>query len=120
MGFLPASELAAITATVTAALDLTCVIQRKHPVRDAFGSQSDGYSTLATTTCNLTQPSPALMQNYAAEIGPSESWLVRLPNGQDVQRDDQLIVGGVTMRVQIVLQPQSYSTSTRVLAATVR
>lgn len=118
-GPIPAGELTDIRAYVSASFDTACTIQRKGTTRTTEGYPVDNYTTIATTTCNLTQPPIAMMQNYANIIGPNETWLIRLAWNQDIVRDDQIIVGGVTMRVQVILNPQSYSADTRVLAAKV-
>jgi hypothetical protein len=114
---IPASELAAMQATINAALDQSCTIQRKSPTRTAEGYQVDGYTTLATSVCNVAEPTQAMMQNYATRIADEETWLLRLPYNQDIRPDDQILVAGVTMRVEIVLNPESYNTSIRVLAS---
>lgn len=120
---IPASELAALQAAAAATLDTPCVIQRNTPTKDDYGSQKDNWATIATVSCNLAQPTAGLMQNYGFLIGNQDSWLVRLPFGQDIQRNDQLIVSfGATqriLRVAAVLAPQSYATATRVLASVV-
>jgi hypothetical protein len=121
---IPANELAALQAVAAAALDTPCVIQRNTPIKDAHGSQADSWATIATVSCNLAQPTSGLMQNYGFLIGSEDSWLVRLPAGQDVRRNDQIIVGATgptqrTLRVAAALTPQSYSSSTRVLASVV-
>ena len=118
-GPLPAGELADMRATVSASFDTACTIQRKNTTRTAEGYPVDGYATIATTTCNLTQPPIAMLQNYSDLIGPNETWLIRLAWNQDVLRDDQITVSGILMRVQVVMNPQSYSCDTRVLAAKV-
>lgn len=118
-----ASELAALQAATAALFDLPCIIQRNTPMKDGHGSQTDNWATIATVSCNLAQPTAGLLQNYGFLIGSADSWLVRLPAGQDVKRDDQLIVGAGaaqrTLRVAAVLTPQSYQSATRALASVV-
>lgn len=116
-GLVPATELTALQTLVTSSLDLTCVIQRKTPTRTAEGYQIDGYATIATTVCNLAEPPTLMMQQYASRIAAEVTWQVRLPYNTDVQADDQLIVSGSTLRVEVVLNPESYNTSIRVLAS---
>lgn len=121
---IPASELAALQAAVNASLDTPCLVQRKSPVKDGYGSASDGFATTTTTTCAITQPSLQVMQNYAYLIGNLASWQVRLPVGTDVRRDDQLIVGSgatqQTVRVQAVLDLKSRALGLHVLASEIR
>ncbi len=117
---IPAHELAAMQAACAAALDTPCTIERKAPVADGYGSESDGYQPLATPLCSLSQPSAQLMQNYEYLIGDQSTWVVGLPAGQDVKNDDQIVVAGQTLRVQAVLAPRSYETRRRVLASEIR
>jgi hypothetical protein len=118
---IPSAELAAMQAQVNTALDLSCTIQRKtSPTRTAEGYQVDTYTTIATTTCNLAEPGEALLQNYAYRIANEETWLVRFPFNTSLRADDQIIVSGVTMRVEIVLNPQSYNLSLQALCSAQR
>lgn len=120
---IPANELAALQAAASAALDQTATIQRKPTplATDGYGHASDTYSDHATAVpCALAQPTAQLMQAYAAHIGTLQAWTVRFPAGTDVQRDDQVLVAGLTLRVQAALSPQSYSTCERVLATELR
>ena len=120
-GLLPQSDIDAMRATVNSSLDLTCVIQRKtSPTRTAEGYQVDNYGTIATTVCILTQPPQSMLTNNAGLIGTNEAWLVRLPWNADIRADDQVLVSGQTMHIQVVLNPQSYSMDTRCLATQLR
>src|SRR5579883_1701074 len=117
---IPSSELQAMQAASTSAMDQTCVVQRKSPTAGGFGQPVDNFSTINTTVCSVAQPTGALMQNYAYLIGSLDSWLVRLPYGTDVKPDDQLVIDGVTMRVQVILDPLSYPIDVRLLASAIR
>lgn len=120
-GMLDPRQLAALQAAATALLDIPgCVIQRRAPESDGLGSQTDNWTTVATLACGLAKPSAQIMQQYAARIGAQQAWTVRLPAGTDVRVDDQLVVSGLTLRVQAALNPASYSVSQRVLASEVR
>lgn len=117
---IPASELTAMQATVNSALDKTIVIKRATASSDGAGGQSLSWSTIATVSGNLAQPSGALLQNYDFLVGSESTWKVRLASGTDVKENDELVVGGLTLRVQVILQPQSYSTAVNLLAAEVQ
>lgn len=126
---IPASELAAMQAAALIAMDQTCRIQRKSPVRDAYGSQTDNFTTVSQPTygtgptpCMVTQPSSQVMQNYDYLIGTLSAWVVRLPSTANVQRDDQinLISSGQNLRVQAVLDLRSRLIDIHVLVSEIR
>ena len=123
---IPASELAVMQAAAITTLDQVCAIQRKHPISDGYGSKSDNFQTVtqptygATSPCSVGQPSSQIMQNYNYLIGAMSSWVVRLPATADVQRDDLIVVGGQSLRVQIVLDLRSRLIDKHVLVSEIR
>lgn len=116
---LSASDLAAMQAVASSALDTACTIQRKTRTPDGTGHYSETLTTIATVQCNLSQPTAGQMQNYGYKIGALATWQVRVPTGTNVEEDDLLTINGQTIVVQVVLQPQSYQTSMRLLASQV-
>lgn len=115
------AELAALQATANSAGDQTITIQRATKTPDGAGGSSLAYNTVATVTGNLAQPSGQLMQNYDYLIGTTSTWMVRMPVGTNVKEGDRLeVTDGQTLLVQVVLQPQSYQTSLRLLASEVQ
>lgn len=115
------AELQALQAVATSALDVSITIQRATPTSDGAGGQSLTWNTVATVNGNLAQPSGQLMQNYDFLIGTTSTWMVRMPVGTNVKENDRLQVsGGQTLKVQVILQPQSYQTALRLLAAEVQ
>ena len=126
---IPATELAAMQAAAITAMDQTCTIARKSPVRDAYGSQSDNFTTLSQTTygtgpvpCSVTQPSSQVMQNYDYLIGTLSAWVVRLPATSTIARDDQVTLtsSGQKLRVQTVLDLRSRLIDMHVLVSEIR
>lgn len=118
---LSAAMLAAMQATANASLDVSVTIKRNTAgVSDGAGGSSEVDTTIATVNGNLAQPSGQLMQNYDYLIGTTTTWMVRLPVGTNVLENDILLVGSLKLRVQAILQPQSYQTSLRLLAAEVQ
>lgn len=113
-----ASEMAQIQADVEAvALDKTCQIQRPPTTPNSRGVPDSNYTTVATVTCGMQQPTSTHLANYDYIIGALATWLVRLPVNVDVKPQDRLLVEGQELTVQVVLTPQSYSTLTSVLAS---
>lgn len=118
---LSASQLAAMQAIANAALDQSITIKRNTGgVSDGAGGKSEADTIITTVNGNLAQPSGQLMQNYDYLIGTTATWMVRVPVGTNVLENDLLFVGGQKLRVQVILQPQSYQTSMRLLAAEVQ
>lgn len=114
-----ASELAQIQADVAAAaLDKTCQIQRlPASTPTSRGVPSGSYTTIATVACAMRQPTSTHLQNYAYMIEALAAWLVHLPIGTDVRAQDQIVVEGQTLTVQVLLTPQSYPALLSVIAA---
>lgn len=121
MNAISAAELALIQADmVSAVCDKSCIIQRSTNVKDGAGSQSEAYSTIATTVAGISQPTAGQLQNYAYIIGSLAAWQVRLPMTTDVQERDYLIINGQTMEVQVLLDPHSYPGILPVLASEIK
>lgn len=114
---LSSAQLAATQATANAALDKSITVKRVVRVQGSDGHYSESWSTLETVNGNLSQPTGTQMQNYNYLVGPLNTWQVRLPAGTTVAENDRLVIGSQTLRVQVVLQPQSYQTSLRLLAS---
>ena len=114
------AELQAMQATATSAMDESITIQRATPTSDGAGGSSLAWATVATVNGNLAQPSGQLMQNYDYLVGTTSTWMVRVPVGTNVKENDRLVTDGQTLRVQVILQPQSYQTAMRLLAAEVQ
>jgi hypothetical protein len=120
-GLLSDSELASIRSDVAAAAcDTPCTIQRKTATKDAFGTETETWATIASVNVGMRQPSAGQLANYAFLIGSLAAWQVNMPVGTDVKHQDHLIIGGVTMVVQVDLSPQSYNALTTVLATEIR
>ncbi len=118
---LEAREITAMQAVVTASMDLDCTIQRRPQSSDAYGSPGTGtYSTIATCKAGMKQPNATLLQNYAYLIAAKSTWQVRLPEGQDVQHQDLLLIGTDKLEVQVILQPRSFSLAVNLLASEVK
>ncbi len=122
-GLIPTAELAAMAALAASSLDISgCQVQRiPSPLtQTAGGHASADYATIATVNAGMAKPSAGVMAVYAGIIGTREAWVVSLPLGTSVQTNDQLLINGLTLRVEADLTQSSYSTLTQVLAATVR
>lgn len=121
-GLLSSAQLTAARAAATAALDLSGVTQ-KRPSRtpNSTGGYSESDATIATgLAAAWAKPSAALMAQYAGLIGSLKSWVVRLPYGTAIARDDLLLMpSGDLLRVQADLTERSYATCVRVLATEV-
>lgn len=116
-----ASELASIQADVqAAACDKTCVIQRKTASSDGMLSETESFSTIATTIAGMRQPSGGELANYEYVIGSLAAWTVLLPVGTNVTHQDHLLINGQTLVVQVLLDPHSYPALLPVIASEVK
>jgi hypothetical protein len=116
-----ASELASIRADVQeAACDMTCMIQRKAKSSDGMLSETESWSTIATTVAGMTEPSGSQLQNFEYKIGSLKAWQVKMPVSTDVREQDHLIIDGKTLIVQVDLTPRSYAALLTLLASEVQ
>jgi hypothetical protein len=109
-------------AAANSAMDQSITIKRVTRSQDTTGHATENWNTLATVSGNLAQPTAGQMQNYDYLIGSLSAWQVRMPVGTDCRANDELSVSGlsVPLRVQVILAPQSYQTSLRLLATEIR
>lgn len=115
-----AAELAAMQATVGSALDQTITVQRATRTSDGAGGFTVTYAPVAVVTGNLAQPTAGQLQNYDYLIGSLSAWQVRVPQFTNVQETDKLLVGGLTLLVQVLLRPHSYETAWMLLATEIQ
>lgn len=116
-----ASELASIRSDVqAAACDKSCVIKRATKTKDAYGSDTESLSTIATTVAGMSEPTAGQLANYDYLVGSLSTFQVKLPVGTDVKAQDRLVIDSQTLVVQVVLDPRSYASLVTVLASEVK
>lgn len=122
-----ASELAALQAAAASAMDATCTVQRNVnlsiPATDASWQNVSG---LVGVKCLRNTPTGSYQQKLAEALVDQSSWVVTFPatdtNGAatNVRRSDRILIDGLTLTVQHLLFPQSYSVTLQVLASAPR
>jgi hypothetical protein len=118
-----AAQLAMMQSFVLKAFDQTCSIVRMTLTDDGYGGRIEtpvSVPMLPTGTaynCNTDAPSSAMLAIYADVLGTVKAMKVRVQSGQDIRQGDRITIAGDTWVVQIVLQPESYSTSQNVLVS---
>ena len=119
---IPASELTAMRAVATSALDIAGIlVQRVTLSDDGYGGQTESWATTATVAGGWAKPSAAVMTMYASKIGSLASWVVRLPYGTVCAAGDRLVFpGGDTRLVQADLSDSSYTTAQLYLVSEVK
>lgn len=122
MPTLSSAELSAMqSAASSTTFDQTFAVKRLTRTPDGTGHYAESWSTVvASVSGNLSQPTAGQMQNYGFKIGSLAAWQVRLPVGTNVQENDELVVGGQTLRVEVVMTPNSYQTTLHLLASEVK
>jgi hypothetical protein len=116
-----AAELAAIqTDASAAACDQVCVISRGTRSIDSQGGASVTWGTVVTTVAGMRQPTAGQLQNYQYIVGSLATWQVVLPVGTNVLEKDRLLIGGQTLNVVKLLEPNSYSALIVALATEVK
>src|SRR5579872_7317619 len=105
-----AAELLSIQAEATSAVcDQPCQIWRKSSlVADGYGTQSNGYTQIATTVVGTAQPSAGELANYDYLIADKAAFTLHFPIATSVQEQDHVVIGTQTLEVHVLLTPESY------------
>ena len=121
-GYLSATQLAALQAVQSAAMDVAgIVVKRVTRTSTGNGLNSESWRVIATVTGGWAKPTASIMQQYATLIGSDALWVVRLPYGTSCLNGDRLVMpSGETLTVQADLSQHSYDTCKRVLASAIR
>jgi hypothetical protein len=115
------AELASIHSALTVAVcDTACTQKRATKTPDAYGTETETLSTIATFNVGLEKPSGGLLTEFADLVASQSTWLVHCPYGQDVKQKDQLVIGSRTLIVQELLDLRSYPGLMDVLATEVK
>lgn len=113
---LSASDIAAMRATIEAALPDTCTIQRATETSDGAGGRTKTWATLASgVKCRLAPDTyRAEEREVAARLTAVTAWVITLPVGQDVAEKDRIVVGSSTYEVAGVSKHGAWELSVRV------
>jgi head-tail adaptor len=117
---LTAAELAAMRAVQKAALPETATIRRATASRTTTGGTSLEWSDAGTAACRLS--SRGVPQEYL-EAGAARGvqyWMVTLPYGTDVRREDRLVIAARMLEVVGLASGGEWETAMRVVCAEVR
>lgn len=117
---LSAAQLAACQAIANSAADQTITIARSTTGADGYGHDTETYATVATVQGYVGTPTASMLQNYEYLVGAVTSWLVSVPVGTDLRAKDQITVGGQTLLVQTVMQPEGLQVMLQALAAEIK
>ena len=118
---LNAAEIAAMTATVAGALDVTVTVQRlpATPVLDAYSHDVGTYSTVGTAMVNVIKPSATTLQAYAGIIGSQRALLLRFMPTTDIREGDQIVYLGKNWMTHGIQSAESYTFCDEVLITTI-
>lgn len=118
-----AAQMAMMQGVVAKAFDMACIISRKTLADDGYGGRTETWAevplmpTGTAYNCNIDNPSPTMLAAYADRLGNLKAQRIRVQWNQDIQQGDRITVAGETYLVQVVIQPESYSTSQMVLGS---
>lgn len=108
MNPISADEWASISADLAVLLTDDCEITRNTVTSTPDGwnqnDQQSNYTTVGTTKCMKTTPSPALLQAAADRLSTLTIWRMLFPDGADVRERDILIVNGESFRAEVHIQ----------------
>jgi hypothetical protein len=120
MGILSSSDVQNFADLITnLAMDMDCIISRIPETDDPYGTSTSGTPIVVIESKCLVEllPNPFILQDYNDKIGVLIKWNVSFPLGTNPLQGDILTIAGQDMKVQKVLQPESYSFTDDVLCA---
>ena len=116
---LSASELASITTTVAAALDVSLPLSRPTRSNDGYGHTTESLVSQGNIACNIIKPTATQLQVFAGLIGSQRALIIRVMQATDVRENDQCVYDGLTWRVQTILDAESYTVTKEYLMTVV-
>jgi hypothetical protein len=116
-----AAELLCMQASAVIVLDKTCTITRVGSGTDTWGSPNSGTTSQigGTIACMLNKPSPQVLAQYASKVLGRIAWDVALPVGTNVLAGDTINIGTRKLKVEAVLDLESFLILLHVLAVEV-
>lgn len=104
-------ELAQMRATQDSAMPERVTIKRRAITSDGFGGATTGTPTTVATDvpARITQAQVQVMYGQAARDLQLEKWTVRVPVGTDLQEEDFIVWGSLTLQVEDV-KPRTWET----------
>lgn len=108
---LTAGDLAFAQRIAVASLDSTLTIERPTNTTGAFMETIEAHTTIATgVPCMVLEPTVQPMSTVAGGelVSESQSWEVFVPNGTDIQANDEVVLAnGARLRVQGPYEPMT-------------
>jgi hypothetical protein len=93
------------------AMDTTLAIDRITPTTSAWGTTSEGFTTVQQNVpCIVNDPNDGEMneQGQSGIVGIEQQWDIWVPNGTNVLTNDRVtLANGTVMRVQSTHNPRS-------------
>lgn len=110
--WMPAGRLAKARRRQEEAMPDTCTIRRKTITYAGPGDATVSTSDTADVSCRIAPGRGSVSEDVLAEAVRGRTWwLLRLAHDQDIQRDDQVIIGGETYEVVGILDVGSWITA---------
>ena len=108
---LSAAEIAAMTATIASALDVSLPLSRKSstPTNDGYGHDTTGFVSVGNVQVNIAKASTAMLQVYADVIGSQRALRLRAMQTTDIRQGDHVAYDGLTWLVHEVENAESYT-----------
>ena len=100
----------------------TCVIKRRVMASDGFGGHTQASLTTVASDvpCRITPSQVMVAGGQADRKLELEKWSVRVPYGTDIQDRDLIEWQSVTIQVEEVKSPRSYSTAISAIGEVVK
>jgi len=113
------AELASMTTTVAATLDVSLPLARKTTTSDGYGHSTETWISQGNVQVNVIKPSATHLQLFAAIIGTQRALTLRALQTTDIREGDHVTYDNATWTIQALLDASSYTVTKEYLMTVV-
>jgi len=106
---LSAAEIASMTATANASLDISMLFSRKTTALDGYGHSTETWASQGSKMVNTYKPTATQLQTYASIIGTQKALMIRFATTTDIKEGDRATYLSRNWLVQYILDAESYT-----------
>src|SRR6266704_1349238 len=106
---LSSQEIASMTATANASLDISMPFSRKTTGQDGYGHSTETWASQCSKMGNTYKPTATILQTYASIIWTQKGPIMRVATTTDFKEEDRATYLSRNWLVQYILAAESYT-----------
>ncbi len=106
---LSSQEIASMTATANASLDISMPFSRKTTGQDGYGHSTETWASQGSKMVNTYKPTATILQTYASIIGTQKALMIRFATTTDIKEGDRATYLSRNWLVQYILDVESFT-----------